>query len=242
MKSLALALIPLLAAGAAAADRDRGPGLPGQRQGNALVYAARDFDAVSLAGAARVIVHAGPGFAVRAEGPAEAFRNFRVALKGRTLEIGRRYDGNGENNLEQRIVVHVTLPRLAAASVGGSGSIDADRAGGPRFTGAVGGSGALHIARLDAGDAELSLGGSGEITAAGNVGALQANVGGSGRIVAPGLRATGATVSVGGSGSVRAAVAGSAKVSMAGSGSVDLGLQARCQVSKVGSGSVRCGG
>lgn len=242
MKSLAIALIPLLAAGALAADRDKGPGLSGIRQDNALVYAARDFDAVSLAGAARVVVHTGGAYSVRAEGPADAFVNFRVSRSGRTLEVGRRYEGRGENPLELRIVVHVTLPVLAAASVGGSGSIAADRAGGARFTGSVGGSGALRIGQLDARTAELSLGGSGEIAAAGTIGALKASVGGSGRIVAPSLRVARASVSVGGSGSVRAAVAGSADVSMAGSGTVDLGPQARCSVSKVGSGTVRCGG
>ncbi|USU11029.1 DUF2807 domain-containing protein [Sphingomonadaceae bacterium OTU29THOMA1] len=241
MKYLALALIPLAAAGAFAAERDKGPGLPGQRDGNALVYAARGFDTVSLGGAARVLVHTGPAFSVRAEGPAGAFANFRVAVKDRTLEVGRRYEGRSQYKLEDRIVVHVTLPALAGASVGGSGSVTADRAGGARFAGAVGGSGSLRIARLDAQKAELSIGGSGEIAAAGNVRALEANVGGSGRIVAPGLRATSAEVSVGGSGSVRALVAGPAEVSMAGSGTVDLGPQARCEVSKIGSGTVRCG-
>lgn len=242
MKSLALALIPLAAAGAIAADRDRGPGLPGQRDGNALVYAARGFDTVSLGGGARVLVQTGPAFSVRAEGPAEAFANFRVAVKDGTLEIGRRYEGRSQYELEDRIVVHVTLPALTAASVGGSGSILADRAGGARFAGAVGGSGSLRIARLDARQAEFSLGGSGDIAAAGTVGALKASVGGSGRIAAPNLRATSAEVSIGGSGSVRALVAGPASVSMAGSGAVDLGPQARCSVSKIGSGTVRCGG
>jgi hypothetical protein len=241
MKSLAFVLIPLAAAGALAADRDRGPGIAGQRQGDELVYQARDFDTVSLAGGARVLVHTGPGFAIRAEGPAEAFDNFRVALKGRTLEVGRRYDGR-DNPLERRIVVHVTLPALAAASIGGSGSIDADRIGGPRFSGSVGGSGSLRIARIDTQTAEFSVGGSGDIAAAGAVGALKASVGGSGSIAAPNLRATRADVSIGGSGSVRAAVSGDASVSIAGSGTVDLGPQAHCRVSKVGSGKVRCGG
>lgn len=242
MKYLALALIPLAAAGALAAERDRGPGIAGQRQGAALVYAARDFDAVSLGGAQRVIVRTGPQFAVRAEGPAAAFANFRVALDGRTLRVGQRYEGRAATPADARLVVHVTLPALTAASVGGSGSIDADRAGGARFAGAVGGSGGLRVARLDARTAELSVGGSGAITAAGTVGVLKASVGGSGDIAAPDLRASRADVSIGGSGSVRAAVAGDAHVSMAGSGTVDLGPQAHCSVSKVGSGKVRCGG
>ena len=241
MKYLALALIPFAAAGALAGERDLGPGIVGQRQGNALVYPARDFDGVRLGGAARVVIHTGPAWSVRAEGPAAAFNNFRIARDGSSLTIGRRYQGRQGDRLEQQIVVHVTMPALRAASVGGSGSIVADRAGGERFSAGVGGSGSLRIAALDARTAELNVGGSGTVSAAGRVGALEANVGGSGDIAAAGLRASSAQVSIGGSGSVRAMVAGPAQVSMAGSGSVDLGPQARCTVSKVGSGTVRCG-
>ncbi len=240
MKYLALALIPLAAAGAFAAERDRGPGLPGTRQGNALVYAVRDFDGVSLGGAAQVIVHTGPAFSVRAEGPADALANVRIVRTGRTLEVGRRYDGR-DTPQDGRVTVHVTMPALTAASVGGSGTIDADRGSGDRFDGAVGGSGVLRIARLEARDARLSLGGSGEIAAQGDVGALEVSIGGSGQLSAPRLRARSATVSLGGSGSVRLDVQGRAKVSMAGSGTIDRGPRAQCTVSKVGSGKVRCG-
>ncbi|MCU6455201.1 DUF2807 domain-containing protein [Sphingomonas sp. A2-49] len=247
MKPVALVLLPLVAAAALASaatagERDRGPGLPGQRQGNALVYAVRGFDAVSLGGSARMIVRAGPQFAVSAEGPAEAFANFRVVQEGRTLKVGQRYEGRRWIPADAKLIVRVTLPALAAASVGGSGSIDIDRAGGERFAGSVGGSGDLRIARLDVRAADLSIGGSGGIAATGRVGALDAKVGGSGSIDAAGLRADRASVAIGGSGSVRAAVAGPADVSVAGSGNVDLGPQARCRVSKAGSGRVRCGG
>ena len=242
MKLLALALIPLVATGALAAERDRGPGITGQRQGNALVYAARDFDSVSVAGAPRMIVHTGSNFAVSAEGPTEAFGNFRVVVEGRTLKVGQRYEGRRSTAADARLVVHVTMPALTAASVGGSGSIDADRAAGSRFAGSVGGSGMLRIAQLDAQAADLSVGGSGEIRAAGTVGMLKASIGGSGDIDAPALRVARADVSIGGSGSIRTAVSGDARVSLAGSGSVDLGPKARCRVSKVGSGKVQCGG
>ena len=242
MKYLALALIPLAAAGVSAGERDLGPGIVGQRQGAGFVYPTRDFDAVRLGGAARVVVHTGGAYSVRAEGPAAAFSIFRIARDGSSLTIGRRYQGQGDDRLEQKIVVHVTMPALHAASVGGSGSIVADRAGGERFSAGVGGSGSLRIDALDARTAELSVGGSGSVSAAGSVGTLKASVGGSGTIAAAGLRASSANVSIGGSGNVRASVTGAAQVSMAGSGSVDLGPQARCNVSKVGSGTVRCGG
>lgn len=242
MNYLALALIPLAAAGAIAAERDRGPGIAGQRQGEAMVYPIRDFDAIRLGGSERVVVHIGNDYSVRAEGPAAAFDNLRIARDGSALVVGRRYDERQSSKMERQIVVHVTMPALRAASIGGSGSLIADRAGGERFSAGVGGSGSLRIDALDARSAEFNVGGSGTIAAAGTVGALEVNIGGSGEIQARGLRAASAQVSVGGSGTVRATVDGTAQVSMAGSGTVDLGPQARCRVSKVGSGQVRCGG
>ena len=241
MNYLALALIPLAATAAIAAERDHGPGIAGQRQGEAMVYPVRNFDAIRLGGSERVVVHIGNGYSVRAEGPAAAFVNFRIARDGSALVVGRRYDERESSAMERQIVVHVTMPALRAASVGGSGSLNADRAGGDRFSAGVGGSGSLRIDALDARTAEFNVGGSGMISAAGTVGTLEANVGGSGGIAATGLRASNAQVSVGGSGTVRATVSGPAQVSMAGSGMVDLGPQARCTVSKVGGGRVRCG-
>ncbi|WP_210357438.1 MULTISPECIES: head GIN domain-containing protein [Sphingomonas] len=229
-------------AGTDAAERDRGPGLAGQRQGAGFVYpGARGFDGVSLGGAARVEVRHGPAWSVLVEGPAAALANFRVAVEGHTLQLGRRYDGRDDGALQKQIVVRVTLPRLSSAAVGGSGQMRLDRAEGDSVSLSVGGSGGLRVDRLEARNADLNVGGSGSIATAGQVGALTANVGGSGGVDAPGLRAARASVSVGGSGNVHVTVVGSADVSLAGSGSVDLGSQARCSISKVGSGTVRCG-
>ena len=240
MKPLALAVIPLVATAALAGERDRGPGIAGQRQGTTLVYPVRDFDAVTLGGAASVDVRVGPAWSVRAEGPAEAFANLRIVRNGRSLEIGRRFEGGRRAELDKRITVHVTLPALTALTLGGSGRLSADQAGGGDFAANVGGSGTLSIGRLKARVAEFNLGGSGSIAAAGQVGQLEVSLGGSGRVVAPGLRADTAVVSVGGSGDVRATVAGGAQLSMAGSGSVDLGLNAGCRVGKIGSATIRC--
>lgn len=238
---LALLALVTIAGGASAAERDRGPGLSAQRQGTALVYQARDFDAVSLGGGATVLVTAGPAWSIRAEGPPAAFADFRIARDGRRLEIGRRYQGRS-GDLDRRITVRVTMPALSAANVGGSGSLHADNATGPRFTGAVGGSGRLRIDRIAARTTDLSVGGSGSIVAAGTTDDLTVSVGGSGDVSAPDLHAAHADVSLGGSGRVVATVDGPASVSIAGSGSVDLGRRARCRISRVGSGRARCGG
>lgn len=243
MRGLTLLLIAAVPLSAAAAyERDRGPGLPAQRQGNTLVYQARDFDGVALDGAANVDVRTGSGWSVRAEGPAAAFANFRVERKGRDLIVGQRYEGRRSDPLERQITVHVTMPAVAKLSLGGSGRLLVDRVSGNALEANLGGSGNIDVNDLRVRTAEINLGGSGSVHAAGAVEQLEANLGGSGNIAAPNLRAARASVSMAGSGSVRATVAGTADVSMVGSGSVDLGPQSRCHVSKMGSGKVRCGG
>jgi hypothetical protein len=244
-------LLPLAAAAAslavafaahAAGDDDRGPGLPGQRQGDAMVYSAQGFDTVGLGGAAHVEVRVGGNYSVRAVGPAAAFENFRVEVRDGALNVGPRYRSrHGDDDLQKRITVYVTLPHLKGANVGGSGSLHADRVEGAEFSGAVGGSGSLRVDALRADKVNASIGGSGDIRAAGMAKALNVNIGGSGSFTGPDMHAASAKVSSAGSGRVRAVVDGPAKVSLVGSGEIDLGSAARCSVTKMGSGSVRCG-
>lgn len=244
MRRAALAFMPLLPAlVAAAGDVDRGPGIAPQPRGGAMVYPVDRFDTVGLGTAATVAVRVGPAWSVQVTGPAAAFANLRITRDGRSLEIGRRYrDRRGDPALERQLRVAVTMPRIAAAAVGGSGRMMIDRVAGDRFEAAVGGSGDLALGEVTARTLRVSVGGSGGVAARGRVEALTVSVGGSGRVDAPALRAARADVSLGGSGSVRADVAGPAQVSVAGSGEVDLGPAARCTTSRVGSGRVRCGG
>lgn len=239
--TLLLAALPLLGTAALAADRDRGPGIPAQRQGGALVYPVRGFDAVALGGAETVEVRTGGDWSVRAEGPAEAFANFRIAQHDGTLEIGRRYEGRPSTPAERRITVRITMPRVSALSLGGSGRLAVDRVAGESLKADLGGSGSVDIGQMRVDRAAISLGGSGSVRAAGTARQLDISMGGSGDVQASALHASRAEVSMAGSGSIRAAVDGPAKVSMVGSGVVDLGAGARCDVSKMGSGTVRCG-
>jgi hypothetical protein len=246
MKLLPIALAAASLATATAAfaigDDDRGPGIAGQRQGNALVYPAQGFEAVEVGGAAHMEVRVGGNYSVRAIGPAAAFENFRVEVRDGALNVGPRYRERRPNDdLEGRITVYVTLPRLKAANIGGSGSIHADRVEGNDFAANVGGSGRLRVDALHVDQVKASIGGSGDISAAGVARSLNVSIGGSGSFTGPDLRADSAKVSSAGSGNVRATVNGRAEVSLVGSGSIDLGSGARCSVTKMGSGSVRCG-
>jgi hypothetical protein len=61
MRLLPLFALPLIATAAMAADSyDRGPGLPGDRQGDATAYRVADFDKVGFGLAGEIDVRVGP--------------------------------------------------------------------------------------------------------------------------------------------------------------------------------------
>lgn len=244
MRLLPLLALPFLVTAAMASDGadDRGPGLPGQRQGDTVSYAAADFDKVAFGLAGDVDVRVGPTWSVRATGPAAAFADLRIVREDGKLEIAHRYN-NRETNRELERQVHfvVTLPRLTGATLGGSGRMTVDQVRGSAFDATVGGSGSLSLGTIAVDRATVAIGGSGGITARGTARNLSVSVGGSGSLQAPGLRAASARVSTAGSGIVRATVDGPATVSTVGSGQIDLGPNARCSVTRMGRAQVRCG-
>lgn len=207
-------------------------------------FAVSDFSAVALRGSDDVDVRVGTGFSVRAEGPVAELDKLEIVRVGDTLRIGRKKNlaGFSWGGGQRGVKVFVTMPRIVAAQIAGSGDLAIDRVEGQRFGGESAGSGNLSIATLSVSEARLSVGGSGDIAAKGRVERLTINLAGSGNVAAGGLTARSATVSLAGSGDVRAEVAGPARVALTGSGDVDLGRQARCTISKAGSGDVRCGG
>lgn len=240
MRTVGLAMLGAAALAGCSVGGDDGPGIAPSGSGTTRSYAADGFDTIELAGSDDVDVRAGTAFSVRAEGPADALDRLRIAKDGDTLKVGRRRSAFGWGHSD-KVKVYVTLPRLAEASIAGSGTMAVDRVDGGRFEANVAGSGDLNIAALASDEAEVSIAGSGNVRAGGAVKRLEVSIAGSGSFDAAGLRAERAEVSVAGSGDVRAAVSGDAKVDLMGSGDVDLGAAARCKVSKMGSGSVRCG-
>lgn len=239
--SLCLPLLAIAASAGQAEDRDRGPGIPGERRGDTIVYRVANFDAVGIGTAGIADVRVGPAWSLRIEGPEAALRTLRVTNERGRLNIGRRWSDRNDGDAERRLRIFVTLPRLKQAALGGSGRVAIDRVAGDGFEAAVGGSGTMAIGRLDVARATVSIGGSGEVSASGRARDLTVNVGGSGDLRAPGLVASSATIAAAGSGNIRASVDGPATVSLVGSGDVDLGPRARCRVTRMGSGRVSCG-
>ncbi len=240
MRVSALALLlPLAACGVWSGDDDV-PGVAGTGSGNERRYAVADFSSIDQRGPDDVDVRVGTGFSVRAEGDDEVLSRVKIAKDGNRLLITR--EGSGINWKSGSAKIYVTMPRIEAARLAGSGDIAIDRIEGAAFDGSIAGSGAMKLGRVGVDRLELSIAGSGSAQASGEADALAVNIAGSGDVEAAGLRATSADVNIAGAGNVRAVVNGPAKVAIMGAGDVDLGPQAKCDISKVGAGDVRCGG
>lgn len=236
MRSMILAaLLPLVACGNNA--NIEGQEVPAQGSGAARTYDVRDFTTIKLAGSDDVDVRVGGGFSVRAEGDPQILAKLTISHDGDRLIVSRRWSG-----ARGTARVYVTLPKLTAASLDGSGDLAIDQVRGDSFDARLAGSGNLRIAQVAADSLALSLAGSGNIATAGQTGQLSLSLAGSGNVDATGLVAREAAIKSAGSGNVRATVRGPATVSLVGSGDVDLGGGARCTVRKAGSGTVRCGG
>ena len=231
------AMAPLAACGASATEGTQG-GAAATRN-----FALADFTGVELKGSDDVIVTVGAAFSVRAEGPAAQLDRLKLTRDGDTLSIGRERDSsfNWGGKRSEGVKVYVSMPRIAAASVAGSGDMTVDRVAGGDFSGGVAGSGDLTIGALQAAAAKLSVAGSGGIVARGAAESLTLAVAGSGDIDARGVKAPKGRVSIAGSGDVAADINGPVEVSIMGSGNAQLGAGAKCTVSKMGSGDVRCG-
>lgn len=241
--ALPLTITPLAACSIEGSGSDSAPGLPASGAGTTRTFAAADFTAVELRGSDDVDVRIGAAFSVRADGPAAELDKLKIERDGDTLKVGRigRKGFNWSDDSKGKVIVHVTMPRIAEASLAGSGNLTVDRVAGQEFEGELAGSGNLSIGTIAVQKAKLEIAGSGNAKVAGTAKQFEASIAGSGDIDAAALKAEGAEVSIAGSGSVHADVTGPAKIDLMGSGDVDLGKGAKCTTSKMGSGDVTCG-
>ncbi|MGQ3100801.1 MAG: head GIN domain-containing protein [Sphingopyxis solisilvae] len=228
-------------------EGDRPDRAEATRSGNADNVATKAYDftgftGVKVAGPDDVTIRRGDAFSISAKGQQSALDELEVDMDGDTLSIGRKREGfSFSNRGNDKIAITITLPRLAAVRLTGSGSVDADSIDGDAVEAVLTGSGDLKIASMTGKTAKLSVSGSGDIEiAGGRVDNGKYSVTGSGDIDADGLVARTLDVSVTGSGNVDSQATGNADVSILGSGDVTLGGGAKCASRKVGSGTVTC--
>lgn len=238
MRFLALlALIPLAACSGDGDAKTAASGVNGSK-----AFAIDGFSAVDSTGPDDVDVRVGSGFSVRAEGDTGIMQRLEIVRNGDTLEIRRKSNsgfswGGGKKG---HLKIYVTMPRITAASITGSGDMAIDHVEGDAFTVDATGSGDLAIASMNVQRAEFSLTGSGNVGTSGSAKTGSFSIKGSGDIDAPKLVLNQADVSVMGSGGVTATVNGPAKVDVMGSGDVTLTGGAKCTSNKMGSGSITC--
>ncbi|WP_447756776.1 head GIN domain-containing protein [Sphingopyxis fribergensis] len=205
-------------------------------------YALTGFTGVEVAGPDDVTIRQGERFSISARGRKETLDRLEIKLDGTRLVIGRKREGFGFSSIdEDDLDIAITMPRLTALRLTGSGSIDADAAGGDTVEAAVTGSGDLKVAKLTAKSADMKVSGSGDIEiAGGTIGSGEFSVTGSGDIDAESLVATTLDVSITGSGNVDAQATGKADISILGSGDVTIGGGAKCSTRQIGSGTATC--
>lgn len=228
-------------------------------------FTATDFASVTLAGPYRVDIRPGDTFAVSASGPQESLDALEIEVDGADLEIRSKNKSDWSlwksKKSHKGVIVNVTMPRVDALTLAGSGALTNAAPTGESFratvagsgelaTGAIAarkvsfklaGSGDLKGGTIDARETTISIAGSGNVSGSGRAGNTVINVAGSGDIDARGLIASDLEVSILGSGNVAIGATGKAAVKTMGSGDVTISGTTDCTVTKNGSGGVTCG-
>lgn len=202
----------------------------------------KGFTGVKVAGPDDVTIRQGDAFSISAKGPKTELDELEIKLDGSTLAIGRKREGFsfGHRNSDG-VQIEITMPKLDALRLTGSGSIDADNVDGDAVEAVITGSGDLKVATLTGKSAKLGISGSGDIeVAGGTIGSGDFSVTGSGNIDADGLAAQTLAVSITGSGDVDAQATGSADVRILGSGDATVTGGGKCTTKAMGSGTATC--
>ncbi|WP_346839662.1 DUF2807 domain-containing protein [Microbulbifer sp. SAOS-129_SWC] len=223
------------------------------------------FDRIELKGSSELTVVQGDHFAVEATGPREAMEMARAEVHGDTLSLSvedkhKYFFGVVSVSDDQSVAYRVTLPKVAAIVVTGSGEARADTLESEDLQLEVTGSGELHVDKVGAqslatsitGSGDLNLGtvlavkgaasikGSGDLTIDSIAGeSLSAEIKGSGDM-AVGGRVAKLSVSLMGSGDFvgRSLQSDDASCSIMGSGDIVIRRPAKKSFSVLGSGDV----
>lgn len=204
-------------------------------------YALTGFTAVKVTGPDDVTIRQGDAFSISAKGPKAIIDELEIKLDGDALSIGRRNSGFSFSSSNEDVDITITMPKLNALRLTGSGEIDADTVDGDAVEAVVTGSGDLKVAKLSGKSAKITISGSGDVeVGSGTIGTGDYSITGSGNIDADGLTATSLSISIAGSGDVEARATGTADVNILGSGDATIDGGAKCSTRTMGSGTATC--
>lgn len=198
------------------------------------------FEEIVLSGSMDVTVTTGRAVSVVADGSPAAIDRLDIRTDGNRLVIQYKRGTQGSWS-EGSPTVRVSVPRISAATISGSGDMAIDKVDAPAFTGRISGSGDLSLGNLRAGAVELATSGSGDMRASGACTALTARISGSGDMMLDGLTCETVDATVNGSGNITVKATKSGNLATNGSGDIKVTGGARCSVRESGSGSIVCG-
>lgn len=199
------------------------------------------FDRVRVEGPFTVDIKSGGSPGVTTRGEPRALDGVEIRVEDRTLVIRSSPNGWGgwPGDRTEAASVSVTLPRLVALNVSGSGSARADRLQGLEAGVSLTGSGRVEVTRVEADRLDAVLAGSGGMTLAGTARTAKLANTGVGTIEAAGLAVRDLNLQSESAGDTRAAASETARVVAMGTGSVVVTGNAAC--TSAGTAPIRCG-
>jgi len=195
-------LLAPIALGAAAAAAGCGMGTHEQKTGSGVEASESrqvgSFDRILLSGQGTVVVTVGGAQAVTVRADDNLLADVETDVDDGQLEIGQ--PGNVQLDPKVGITVEITVPRLEAVDLSGSGGIRVEGVHGDLFRTEVSGAGNVH--------------------ATGGVGRVEAELSGSGEIRLAELKARQASAELPGSGTIQVHATDSLTASISGSGQI----------------------
>ncbi|MDY1009122.1 GIN domain-containing protein [Sphingomonas sp. CFBP9019] len=228
IRFLALLLLFACPVAAAAADRSVSVG---------------SFERVRIDGPFDVrLVTGSPG--AKVSGDPHATEAVEIRVDGATLSVRRstsRWGERPEAGAQRPVIVMLSTPRLAFASVVAGGRLTIERMKGMRLDLAVSGAGSLAVNDAQADQLNAAVIGTGRMTLAGRSARARLTVSGPGLIDATALAVDDLVVMQDGVGETRASARRTAQVTNGGAGSVTVAGTAACTVRAAATGPVICG-
>ncbi|MHB1204134.1 MAG: GIN domain-containing protein [Rhodospirillaceae bacterium] len=174
------------------------------------------FHAVSFSSSGDVDINVGKAQSVSIEANADLLARVTTEVRDGTLYIGRRNDN--DDRVSGRLAVHISMPRLDAMKLSGSGAITLDG--------------------LTGGTTSVGISGSGNVHAKGHLDKLALTVSGSGNADLPDLTVEDASVKISGSGNIKVKATNTLEAQISGSGNVRYYGSPRVESRVSGSGSI----
>jgi hypothetical protein len=197
------------------------------------------FTRVSFGVSGNLYINLGSEYKVILEGEKALLEDIVTEVSGGKLVIKKE---NWRLNMNEKVIVYITMPEITGLSVSGSGKAEIkDAVKAEHLDLAVSGSGKLLTSDVVAADLSCSISGSGDIILGGdgNVTRSDISISGSGNYAGETLKIGSAEITISGSGNCSCNITGSLKASVSGSGNVTYLGNPKIDARVSGSGRVR---